>query len=155
MWAHYANAHCGVKIDFKISPSFEGEVYKVDYTNNPPTYNLKTVEKNLNEILTTKKPCFRYESEYRAIYKGENKLPIIIERITLGRRFAIEDIRNSKNEKGDFDDNIEKLKNKIIGIYFSKNLDNSCLKNLENPCKNPIKVFAYKTRYSTKPQEVK
>lgn len=55
MWAHYANAHCGVRIDFRINPSYQGKVYKIKYTNQAPTYNLDEISQHLMKIMTIKK----------------------------------------------------------------------------------------------------
>ncbi|MDE5592247.1 MAG: DUF2971 domain-containing protein, partial [Helicobacter sp.] len=72
MWAHYANSHCGVRIDFKINPSYQGKVYQVKYTNKRPTYELGQVPQNLIKIMTTKSKCFSYEREYRAITESQD-----------------------------------------------------------------------------------
>ncbi|WP_279127789.1 DUF2971 domain-containing protein [Helicobacter winghamensis] len=53
MWTHYANSHKGVRIDFKINPSYQGEIYQVQY-GNLPTYEINEIEANLPTIMTTK-----------------------------------------------------------------------------------------------------
>ncbi|MDE5926439.1 MAG: DUF2971 domain-containing protein [Helicobacter sp.] len=141
MWAHYANAHCGVRIDFRINPSYQGKVYKIKYTNQAPTYNLDEIPRHLIEIMTTKKKCFGYEREYRAIIevedKDKDKLPILIQRIILGRKFAENFIPNDKLGSRKFGENIIRIAKQILEI-----------------CKNSPEIWAYKSRYSLVPKKI-
>ncbi|VEJ06829.1 Protein of uncharacterised function (DUF2971) [Helicobacter pullorum] len=149
MWAHYGGSHCGVKIDFRINPNYKGDIYKVDYKIHDKTYNINLVDNRLSlstentdseiiNILTTKKPCFKYECEYRAISQNNNKLPIIIKKITLGRRFTKENVYSQENEERSFSDEIKNLAKKILEVSSNKK----------------IEIWAYKTRYSKEPKKV-
>lgn len=149
MWAHYGGSHCGVKIDFRIDPNYDGDIYKIDYNIHDNTYNINLVDNRLSlstentdseiiNILTTKKPCFKYECEYRAISSSTKNLPIIIEKITLGRRFTKEIVCSQENEEKSFEDDIKNLAKKILEISSNKK----------------IEIWAYKTRYSKEPKKV-
>ncbi|KPH55221.1 hypothetical protein HPU229334_09790 [Helicobacter pullorum] len=149
MWAHYGGSHCGVKIDFRIDPNYKGDIYKIDYNIHDNTYNINLVDNRLSlstentdseiiNILTTKKPCFKYECEYRAISSSTKKLPIIIDKITLGRRFTKENVYSQENEERSFSDEIKNLAKKILEVSSNKK----------------IEIWAYKTRYSEKPKKV-
>lgn len=145
MWAHYGGSHCGVKIDFRINPNYEGDIYKVDYNIHDKTYNInklllstENTDLEIINILATKKPCFKYECEYRAISSSIDKLPIIIEKITLGRRFTKENVYSQENEEKSFSDDIKNLAKKILEISSNKK----------------IEIWAYKTRYSKEPKKV-
>ncbi|WP_300796002.1 DUF2971 domain-containing protein [Helicobacter sp. UBA3407] len=148
MWAHYANAHCGVRIDFRINPSYQGKVYKIKYTNQAPTYELSEISQHLMEIMTTKKKCFEYEQEYRAIIEGgsenKEKFPIFIQRITLGRKFAKNPIFNDKSESGEFDENVIKIAKQILEIWENGN---------KRGGKTP-EIWAYESRYSPMPKKI-
>lgn len=149
MWAHYGGSHCGVKIDFRIDPNYDGDIYKIDYNIHDNTYNINLVDNRLSlstentdseiiNILTTKKPCFKYECEYRAISSSTKKLPIIIDKITLGRRFTKEIVCSQENEEKSFEDDIKNLAKKILEVSSNKK----------------IEIWAYKTRYSKEPKKV-
>ncbi|KPH50202.1 hypothetical protein HPU229336_04195 [Helicobacter pullorum] len=149
MWAHYGGSHCGVKIDFRIDPNYDGDIYKIDYNIHDNTYNINLVDNRLSlstentdseiiNILATKKPCFKYECEYRAISQNNNKLPIIIKKITLGRRFTKENVYSQENEERSFSDEIKNLAKKILEVSSNKK----------------IEIWAYKTRYSKEPKKV-
>lgn len=55
MWAHYANAHKGVRIDFKLKNDYE-HVQKVNYVYKLTEIKKEDIKKEdtLNEIMTTK-----------------------------------------------------------------------------------------------------
>ena len=135
MWAHYGGSHYGIRIDFKIHTSYKGNIYEQDRQ----TYkSQKELLNDIERILTTKKPCFQYECEYRAISQNNNKLPIIIKKITLGRRFATEIVYSQQNEREGFKDEIKNLAKEILEISSNKK----------------IEIWAYKTRYSKEPKKV-
>lgn len=149
MWAHYGGSHCGVKIDFRIDPNYDGDIYKIDYNTHDKTYNINLVDDRslslaentdleIINILTTKKPCFKYECEYRAISSNTEKLPIIIDKITLGRRFTTKIVHSQENESEGFKDDIKNLAKKILEVSSNKK----------------IEIWAYKTRYSKEPKKV-
>lgn len=155
MWAHYGGSHCGVKIDFRIDPNYDGDIYKIDYNIHDNTYNINLVDNRLSlstentdseiiNILATKKPCFQYECEYRAISSSTKKLPIIIEKITLGRRFTKENVYSQENEEKTFEDDIKNLAKKILEVWET---------GVKRGDIEP-EIWAYKTRYSEKPKKV-
>lgn len=152
MWAHYANAHCGVRIDFRINPSYQGKIYEIEYTDQALTYNLDEIPQHLMKIMTTKKECFGYEQEYRAIKNGNSDkeyLPILIQKITLGRKFAENPISNNKSENGKFDENVIRIAKQILEIWKSGN------KNVYERGDKTPEIWAYKSRYSPKPEKIK
>lgn len=145
MWAHYGGSHYGIRIDFRIDPNYEGDIYKIDYNIHDKTYNInklllstENTDSEIINILTTKKPCFQYECEYRAISSSIEKLPIIIDKITLGRRFTKENVYSQENEERSFSDEIKNLAKKILEVSSNKK----------------IEIWAYKTRYSKEPKKV-
>ena len=155
MWAHYGGSHCGVKIDFRIDPNYDGDIYKIDYNIHDNTYNINLVDNRLSlstentdseiiNILATKKPCFQYECEYRAISSSTKKLPIIIEKITLGRRFTKENVYSQENEEKSFSDDIKNLGKEILKVWKT---------GVKRGDREP-EIWAYKTKYSPEPQPV-
>ena len=151
MWAHYGNSHYGIRIDFRIDPNYDGDIYKIDYNIHDKTYNInklllstENTDSEIINILTTKKPCFQYECEYRAISSSTKKLPIIIEKITLGRRFTKENVYSQENEEKTFEDDIKNLAKKILEVWET---------GVKRGDIEP-EIWAYKTRYSEKPKKV-
>lgn len=151
MWAHYGGSHCGVKIDFRIDPNYDGDIYKIDYNIHDKTYNInklllstENTDSEIINILTTKKPCFKYECEYRAISSSTKKLPIIIDKITLGRRFTKENVYSQENEERSFEDDIKNLAKKILEVWET---------GVKRGDREP-EIWAYKTRYSKEPKKV-
>ena len=149
MWAHYGGSHYGIRIDFKIHTSYKENIYKIDYIKkyeqDRQTY--KSKEELLNDIehiLTTKKPCFKYECEYRAISSSTKKLPIIIDKITLGRRFPTEIVCSQQNEREGFKNDIKNLAKKILEVWET---------GVKRGDREP-EIWAYKTRYSKEPKKV-
>lgn len=152
MWAHYANAHCGVKIDFKIDTEnitskeptlicmkYGDTMYDFRNLSNTEHIDMKTVQ----ELLSKKKCCWKYEGEYRVIL-NDKKLPIIIKRITLGKKFASRVVTNDEIEKMDFDENIKKVAKQILGL-----LKDSGKYEYELP-----EIWSYRTRYSDEPKKI-
>ncbi|OCR16891.1 DUF2971 domain-containing protein [Helicobacter pullorum] len=149
MWAHYGNSHYGIRIDFKIHTSYEEDIYKIDYIKDyeqdRQTYkSQKELLNDIERILTTKKPCFKYECEYRAISSSIDKLPIIIEKITLGRRFTKENVYSQENEEKSFEDDIKNLGKEILKVWKT---------GVKRGDREP-EIWAYKTRYSKEPKKV-
>ena len=151
MWAHYGGSHCGVKIDFRIDPNYDGDIYKIDYNIHDKTYNInklllstENTDLEIINILTTKKPCFKYECEYRAISSSIERLPIIIDKITLGRRFPTEIVCSQENEERSFSDEIKNLAKKILEVWETR---------VKRGDREP-EIWAYKTRYSKEPKKV-
>lgn len=141
MWAHYANSHCGAKIDFSIDISRleidSIRVFKVGYSDDRIIYD----GSNLDDIMTTKKLCWEYENEYRAIIhtvNGEdNKLPIIIKKITLGKKFSNNFVGRRDNDPEEYEPHIRDIAEQIIEVYEKA-----------NP-RYPIPmIVGYKSRYS-------
>lgn len=149
MWAHYGGSHYGIRIDFRIDPNYEENIYKIDYIKdyeqNRQTYkSQKELLNDIERILTTKKPCFKYECEYRAISSSTEKLPIIIDKITLGRRFTKENVYSQENEEKTFEDEIKNLAKKILEVWET---------GVKRGDIEP-EIWAYKTRYSKEPKKV-
>lgn len=125
MWAHYANKHEGICIEYDISKLFDIEenyiLKKVEYnTNLTFDYNIEsdnlfntrndlqyysTDSKYPIDIFFIKHKTWQYENEYRLItYKGNNKkIELPIKHIYLGKNIkdiyqkAIEELANEKN----------------------------------------------------------
>lgn len=149
MWAHYGGSHYGIRIDFKIHTSYKGNIYKIgyieSYEQDRQTYkSQKELLNDIERILTTKKPCFKYECEYRAISSSIEKLPIIIEKITLGRRFTKENVYSQENEEKTFEDDIKNLGKEILKVWKT---------GVKRGDREP-EIWAYKTRYSKEPKKV-
>ena len=95
MWAHYANSHLGLRIDFSVKEVFRRKyVKKVRYCQKTKDINIYEgksyfhSEENIIDILTRKDNVWKYEHEYRAILDNVcNNVDIDIERIVLGRGF--------------------------------------------------------------------
>ncbi len=113
----------------------------------PPEYNEENTKDFIQYALTFKKPSFRYENEYRAIWKGgKDYLPITICKITLGRRFTRETIFDDKTENKEFNKNDDVVR---IAKQFLEIWEKGEHRRGEQP-----KFYAYKTKYSPKPKEI-
>lgn len=128
MWAHYANAHKGVRIDFKLKNDYE-HVQKVNYVYKLTEIKKEDIKKEdtLNEIMTTKLKIWKYEKEARII-STNTYIDIIIKRIVLGRGF------HSSNSQISSDSNF-----KIIALT---------LKNLLGD--DSVEFYMYENKYSNK-----
>lgn len=77
MWAHYADSHHGICLEFNYStvmtmfshkiPYVFGPI-KVEYSSNLPEYNLfKMTTDDIFSVISTKSADWNYEKEYRAL----------------------------------------------------------------------------------------
>lgn len=128
MWAHYANNHYGVRIDFELESNIkaiEVKYSKCVYLNNIEQYlndieNFSISEKDMKTIMTCKGSIWKYEQEYRVI--SENiKIPIKIKKITIGRAFSDNIDDNSPKIFKVIDEIKEKLNDSNVDIYYYKN----------------------------------
>lgn len=129
MWAHYANAHCGVKIDFKIDidklltlkedKDLSCMICEVTYNDNRTLCkNNEDFNSQIKKIMTTKKTCWRYEGEYRVLFSDmTDSFPIKIKKITLGKKFLIGTISNVEEYK--YRDNIKTIAKDMIKKWKS------------------------------------
>jgi hypothetical protein len=87
MWAHYANAHRGIVIEFDAnklsgdtslrSVDFFGEALQVQYVETLPTTNFFTEDsvKQVKKLLLTKSSHWKYEQEFRMVVKDRKRSP--------------------------------------------------------------------------------
>jgi len=68
MWAHYANKHRGICLEFNANDELFCQAIKISYAEDYPIYDLtdETVNGNLMP-LTSKSKAWEYEDEYRLI----------------------------------------------------------------------------------------
>lgn len=142
MWAHYANAHCGVKIDFKVdNEKFEGQLLKIKYADEEINISTNPSSEEINHILPKKKHCWAEEAEYRVI-TSKDSVPIKIIKITLGKKFSSKNYTTDEVKSEGFENNIigvAKQISEILNEYNQGTLPN---------------IWAYKTRYSQSPQKI-
>ncbi|MCI6343759.1 MAG: DUF2971 domain-containing protein [Campylobacter sp.] len=137
MWAHYANNHYGVRIDFELNtnkkPEAEYFMDDVTYIDGFKCLNIhKYDSSDINTILVHKHKIWEYENEYRIIVDKEKyrKIPIIIKRVVIGRGF---------------------YKNKTLETNDGKNIICSIAKQLKSFLKDKsVKIYYYESRYSDK-----
>jgi len=82
MWAHYANSHCGIVIEYDInlltrfSSKKHLHCFDVSYPMCPPTFILKDLHIEARDAITTmlghKSPRWADEKEYRVVMEGIN-----------------------------------------------------------------------------------
>lgn len=158
MWAHYANGCLGVRINFKIPKQYSIEedtetkiVFPVQYDDELLTVNNQyDAVKSIIDIMTRKKKCWSYEQEYRAVFHEplfydkdkqyrvpENRFPIIISEIILGRKFCKINAPFSEN------------KQHIQGI--AKQIKNILVKSGKYREDNLPEIKAYRKRYENTP----
>jgi hypothetical protein len=144
MWAHYANAHCGVKIDFKIDQEkFKDKLLKVEYNDQEINISTTPSPEEIEKIISKKKSCWVEEAEYRAI-TSKGFVPIKITKITLGKKFSSKNYTNKGVENDDFENNIKGVVKQILDV----------LKNSGNYSSSLPEIWAYKTMYSQDPQKI-
>ncbi|MGH1599873.1 DUF2971 domain-containing protein [Campylobacter majalis] len=132
LWAHYANSHKGIRIDFELDNKYEPK--SVKYTDERIFIKSKQDAMNkMDEIMTTKLKCWKYERESRVI-SDIDKIKINIKQIMLGRGL----LRANFEYKDKFDENIIEFAIKI--------------KELIND--NKVKILAYTSRYSNDFKEI-
>lgn len=138
MWAHYANNHYGVRIDFKLDESKmpEAEYHLMDdvkYTNSFKCLDIHRYNSSdINKILMYKHKIWEYENEYRIIVDNEKyrNIPIIIKRVVIGRGF---------------------YKNKTLETNTGKSIIYSIAEQLKSFLKDKsVKIYYYESRYSDK-----
>lgn len=76
MWSHYADSHKGICLEFdteknELTPNVFDKIYQVEYTKSYPKINFITEEKSefYRKVYSTKYSDWKYEHEYRAIYR--------------------------------------------------------------------------------------
>ena len=137
MWAHYANSHYGIRIDFELlkNKAIAIKYNKCPFLSNIEKHlvdvdNFELNDKDLENIMTCKGGIWQYENEYRVITDDE-KIPINIKKIVIGRAFC----KNIQDER-------------------EPNLISIIAKEIKNNLKNKnIPIYFYKDRYSN--QEIK
>lgn len=82
MWAHYANSHCGIVIEYDInlltrfSSKQHLHCFDVRYSTCPPKFFLKDFHLEARDAITTmlghKSPKWAYEEEYRVVMDNTN-----------------------------------------------------------------------------------
>ena len=80
MWAHYADKHRGVALEFEFTDAQMTALFKVDYLNervvigpNDDT-NDKDIRKGIFErMIKTKATCWGYEEEFRWVFSLQDK----------------------------------------------------------------------------------
>lgn len=82
MWAHYANSHCGIVIEYDIdlltrfSSKQHLHCFDVRYSTCPPTFILKDFHREARDAITTmlghKSPKWVDEEEYRLVMDNTN-----------------------------------------------------------------------------------
>ena len=144
MWAHYANAHCGVRIDFRIDrEKFKDKLLKVEYNDQEIYISTTPNSEEIEKIISKKKFCWVEEAEYRAI-TSKSFVPIKITKITLGKKFSSKNYTDDKVESEGFENNIIGVAKQILEI----------LKNSGNYSNSLPEIWAYKTMYSQDPQKI-
>lgn len=104
MWAHYANGHCGMRIDFNVNLN---DIKKVDYVEDFCYFDEHLgIQENLEKIMTTKLNMWEYEQEYRIISNNQY-IDIDVKSITIGKGFYKNNI---------FKDEKENLKNLVYSL---------------------------------------
>lgn len=88
MWAHYANGHRGLRIDFILDSEQCKDIHKVEYSNEPIKIDIRNglPDEDKLKIMTRKRKFWKYENEYRTI-TIEKKIKIKIDKIVIGRGF--------------------------------------------------------------------
>lgn len=137
MWAHYANNHYGVRIDFELNTNKKPEAeYFMDDVKY--IYGFKCLDIHrynssyINTILVHKHKIWEYENEYRIIVDKEKyrKIPIIIKRVVIGRGF---------------------YKNQTLETNTGKSIIYSIAEQLKSFLKDQsVKIYYYESRYSDK-----
>lgn len=82
MWAHYANGHKGMCLEFDATKAPFNGAFEVTYSEKFPPINPIKILTNSVEILNreavkpllTKYECWKYEEEWRLFHKEPNKL---------------------------------------------------------------------------------
>ncbi|MDA3054563.1 MULTISPECIES: hypothetical protein [unclassified Campylobacter] len=151
LWAHYANGFRGVRINFEVEARYDKYLHEVEYKDSVGMFrDFQDLDRNMINIMTRKKFCWKYEQEYRAIFDKyvfeENRFPIIINEIILGKKLSQERIYCNENENKRFDEyeNLKTIAEQIKEILRESNKYQSGIP----------KILAYKTMYSPKPKEI-
>lgn len=138
MWAHYANEHLGLRIDF--TPLENLDIQHVIYSKKPMQINKDFFNSNgeilynkFKEIFIRKLPDWQYEQEYRIIKKANSAeekvyVNIKINKVILGKKFLRWDF--DFDSCGCFDKNLLNFAKKLLKIY-----------------KDTFEIFTYKSRY--------
>ena len=167
MWGHYANGSKGIKIDFTVDYEFSCYIKQVEYkskkyfdTNEKLEKEFKTYD--LENIMCRKSTTWKYEQEYRAIFKEDDEkfnsykinekgkkkyfFPIKIEKITLGKGFFLDTkSSNSREAQQDFKNHILKIASFIYQV----------LKDNEEYSSQLPKFYCYQDKYSQELIEIK
>lgn len=80
LWAHYAAKHRGVALEFDIPEERLGGVEPIQYTNqrvvigpSDDMTNPDVFERKFKEMIRTKATCWKYEDEYRWVFRLQRK----------------------------------------------------------------------------------
>lgn len=99
LWSHYADYHRGMCLVFEIDNENENFLRPVKYSETLPKIEFKNenelISKNLLEITTTKSVHWKYENEFRQIYRNKNhheNYPGALVEVIFGCRSSIDDI---------------------------------------------------------------
>ncbi len=80
MWAHYANSHCGIAVEYdlekltRFAPGSLLHQFPITYSQKPPSIGLNDIEPNklMKNMLGYKSKRWTYECEYRVLVDNVN-----------------------------------------------------------------------------------
>jgi len=137
MWAHYANSHRGICVEFPTTPSFDTNLLedlplcsfaiKLNYEDIRPTISArenipKTNADDLRKAILTKDRHWNYEKEWRVLgkYNAQSLLPAR-EFVSVGKDQPIASITFGLKSTREFRDRIIKLINRTsLNIKFKE-----------------------------------
>lgn len=127
MWAHYADSHRGIAIEYdldlltRFTPRAHLHTFDVEYEKKPPKLGLRDINnsKVLQVMLGYKSPRWAYEEEFRVLVDNINgQIPHdyrAVKSITFGLNFPIEKRQVI----------IDLVSNKVTNFYEIKKIPNS------------------------------
>jgi hypothetical protein len=67
MWAHYAQNHTGVCLEFSVNNQLIGAARPVKYNTDYPRWTPQTIKEEVSALILTKAMDWRYEREFRIL----------------------------------------------------------------------------------------
>lgn len=85
MWAHYADEHKGVCIEYDLEADIEAFCFpnKVDYTDEYVKFNYLRGQEHVTDCIFHKSKDWKYENEYRIVRMGYARKPVPINKETI------------------------------------------------------------------------
>ncbi|MEQ1599605.1 MAG: DUF2971 domain-containing protein [Methylotenera sp.] len=141
LWAHYADGHKGVVIEFDANSGLFQIAQKVTYANEAPVINrlIDTMDEILTKSMFTKNSYWSHEQEWRLIARWQDEARLNRYLSEKAIPAAVESFMRNLHGPGKYDFPASAVKSVIVGANVSTDTI-TWLNSVIEQASNPIKI---------------